>query len=127
MALKPDRGIPLAEEQYWTLVGRGDWSVHEVPQDLWPKLPSFMAANDALGVMASGSLDREVSLNGLSAVGGVDWLRHESKPKANGPEGNAYHFVIVRQSDDSLRMYGHYKTETVVDHWFEADDLNRYF
>jgi hypothetical protein len=76
--------------------------------------------------MASGSCDVG-TLNGISAVAGLDLLAVESRPKPKEPEGNAYHYVFQKLSDESYLMTGPFRSETVVPHWYDTDDLNRYW
>jgi hypothetical protein len=84
---------------------------------------------DTLAVMASGDLTTEVTMRGLNAVGGVDWLRHESKPKRGEKPGNAYHFIIVKETANEYRMYGPFTkdSDTMVPHHFDPEDLGAYW
>jgi hypothetical protein len=62
-------------------------------------------------------------------VAGIDVLAHESNPRKGEPEGNAYHYVFQRTSDPNCpyTMYGPFKSETIVNHWFDAEDLDNYW
>ncbi len=80
--------------------------------------------------MASGSSTDPTLMNIINnVVAGVDVLTHESRPKPGEPEGNAYHYVFqyTGKSDYPYTMYGPYKSETIVPHWFNADDLDKYW
>ncbi len=84
---------------------------------------------DTLAVMASGNLSAEITMKGLEAVGGVDWLRHESKPKRDEKPGNAYNFVIVKITANEYFMHGPFtkRGDTIVPHHFDPEDLDAYW
>ena len=125
MALKR---VPLTEEQFGRLSAVG-WSVDEVLREHWDKIPGLQRLQDTFAVMASGCPVNPQVLNGISAVAGVDVLAHESRPVFGEPPGNAYHYVVQKTID--LRfpymLHGPFRCETIVDHWFDAPQLDRYW
>jgi hypothetical protein len=83
--------------------------------------------NHAIGMFASGCLQHPANLNGLRAVAGVDWLRHETRPRPDEPEGNADHYVVVQDAAGRFFLRGPFKTGAVVLHWFSLSDLDHYW
>lgn len=129
MATAKKPSFTLRNAQFEKLIGTGEWELHDVPQKDWHLFPDWMV-KDAVGMVISGTgrgITEEKVLNGLSAVGGIDWLRHETKPKGNEPEGNAYHFVICKVSDDEYKVYGTYPKGMKVPHHFDASQLDLYW
>lgn len=114
----------LTEHQYRILADNTDWGLNDVPREKWGELPDWMTEN-CLGIVASGSLSDPKMLNGLMAVGGIDWLRAETNPRDKEPEGNASHYVITC-SGDQYYLHGPFRSESLVPHWFIADDLDKY-
>ncbi len=120
---------PLTDEQFRQLLLCQGWEINDVPPEISPKIPGLVRLNETIAVMASGSTDDPRILNDISAIAGVDVLAHETKPKEDEPEGNAYHFAIQKTKDTRCPfiMYGPFKSGTVVGHWFDADDLDSYW
>jgi hypothetical protein len=124
----PNR-YPLREEQFRQLpIGPG-WTLNDVPRELWYKIPALVRIEDTLAIMASGSTGDPRILDDIKAIAKVEQLVHETRPRFSEPEGNAYHFVIqkIRHSEYPFLMHGPYRWGTVVPHWFDADDLDRYW
>ena len=120
--------VPLSEEQF-RLLSAIDWTIDDVPREHWSKIPGLQRLQDTFALMASGSLVNPKALNGISAIVGIDVLVHETCPKDSEPPGNAYHYVIQELSDTRwpYLLYGPFRSETVVDHWFDAPQLDRYW
>lgn len=116
----------MTEEQFKLLIQAGGWTVDEVPRDQWKHLPDWMRGESVLAIFASGCMNQPKVLNGMNSIGGLDFLRHETKPKKDEPEGNAYHYVMVK-TDEGVKLYGPFRSETFVPHWFEAEDLDKYW
>lgn len=114
----------LTRAQYELLVGQQSWQIIDVPRYQWDKFPDWMGK--AAAIMSSGDMTKARILNGEKAVGGVDWLRAEDKPKPGEPEGNAYHYVLLERKDGGFDMLGPFSTEARVNHWFGYDDLATY-
>ena len=78
--------------------------------------------------MGSADANDARLLNMVHAIAGFDQLVHEPHPHAGEPEGNAYHYVIQKINHTAYPyiMYGPYRTETTVTHWFSADNLDAY-
>lgn len=76
--------------------------------------------------MASGSCDPG-TLNGISAVAGLDVLAYEPNPKQGEPDGNAYHYVFQKLTTGGYLMTGPFPTDAIVPHWFDAKDLDKYW
>ena len=125
---KPKR-TPITAAQFTALTING-WNIDEVQQEYWTKIPGIERTNDVFGVFGSGSNIPQI-LNGIFAVAGIDVLVHEPNPQTSKGEGegNAYHYVFQRINRDDFPylMYGPYKSETIVPHWFDADNLDRYW
>jgi len=117
----------LTFDQVNLLIRNGNWFINDIPVEDWDRLPDWMNGDDTLGILTSGELSDPRLLNGIQAIGGVDFLRHESRPKEGEPEGNAYHFVIKQESDAKFYLCGPFTKETLVRHWFKSDDLNKYW
>lgn len=119
----------ITREQFALLRTTDDWAIVDVPREHWEKIPGLERLHDTFAVMASGCQTPGV-LNGIFANAGLDVLAHETKPKKDEPPGNAYHYVFQSLPDESYLMTGPFKGkygETVVPHWFDADDLDRYW
>jgi hypothetical protein len=125
MALKR---VPLTEEQFGHLNAL-DWAVDEVPREHWDKIPGLQRLQDTFVVMASGCVVNPQVLNDISAVAGIDVLAHETRPLAGEPPGNAYHYVVQKTADPRCPyiLHGPFRSETIVDHWFDAPQLDRYW
>jgi len=120
--------VPLSEEQFGLLAAVG-WAIDDVPREHWDKIPGLQRLQDTFAVMASGSTANPQVLNGINAVAGIDLLAHESRPMAGEPPGNAYHYVVQKLTDPRYPylLNGPFRSETIVDHWFDAPQLNRYW
>jgi hypothetical protein len=124
MASNP-RLIPLNAQQ-WRILQLQDWSLVDVSPDKWSSLPGGIPGSDTVGVMGSGDLTQTQVLNGQNAVGGIDWIRHETNPKKNEPDLNVYHFIILKQSNGDIFLRGPYTSETWAPHWSKLEDLVAY-
>ena len=120
---------PLTQDQFDELQLLPDWQIDEVPQEHWKKIPGLARPDDTFAVMASGSISNPQTLNGINAIAGLDILVHEGRRKPDELPGNAYHFVIQKIDDPRYPylIHGEFKSETIVPHWFEADNLDVYW
>ena len=122
---------PLTAEQFKLLQTTDTWAIDEVPKEHWNKIPGIERLPDTFAIMASGACNDPKILNGISAIVGFDVLACEPNPQLakNEPEGNAYHYVIqkLNRADYPYLLYGPFKNQTVVKHWFEYEDLNKYW
>jgi hypothetical protein len=68
-------------------------------------------------------------LNGINSIAGLEVLTCEKNPKEGEPEGNAYHYVIQQINDPyyPYLIHGPFKSGMFVEHWFEAEQLDRYW
>lgn len=123
--------VPITKDQYDKFITTVGWNIDEVQKDNWDKIPGLVRQEDTFAIMSSGTISDPRVLNEIHAVAGFDVLVHEKNPMVhkNEPEGNSYHYVFQSISDDRYPylMYGPFKSETRVDHWFEADDLDSYW
>jgi hypothetical protein len=119
---------PLTQGQ-WDRLGLVGWTIDEVPSKYWRIIPGLKRLQDTFGIMASGSITNSGMLNGINAVAGIDVLVQEPRPRPNEPPGNAYHYVIQKIADERYRflLHGPFRGETVVDHWFDAPQLDPYW
>jgi hypothetical protein len=120
---------PLTQEQFDRLQLVGGWTIDEIPREHWDKIPGLQRLQDTFAVMSSGCVIAPGVLNGINAVAGLDVLVQEPRPMAKEPPGNAYHYVVQRTSDTRFPfiMHGPFKSETLVEHWFDAPQLDRYW
>lgn len=121
--------IPLTEDQF-SLLGQLDgWAIDDVPKERWSLIPGVDRKADIFAVMASGCLKDPKTLNGINAVVGFDVLALERNPKPTEPDGNAYHYVVQRtnRTDHPYLLLGPFRSQTLVRHWFECDDLTTYW
>lgn len=119
---------PLTERQFDDLKHLEEWTIEEIPRSAWEQIPGLPRKEDTIAVMGSGNVPPG-TLNGISAVVGLDVLAHETRPKPGEKAGNAYHMVIQKINDERYPylMHGPFRSETLVLHHFEAEDLNVYF
>jgi hypothetical protein len=119
---------PLTESQFDELAHLEGWTIEEIPRSTWEQIPGLPRKAETIAVMGSGNFPPG-ALNGISAVVGLDVLAHETRPKPGEKPGNAYHMVIQKIADQRYPylMHGPFKSETLVPHHFEAEDLNVYF
>ena len=115
----------MTEEQFQLLNITDNWNVDEVPEAHWNKIPGLQRLHDTFSIMASGCATPDI-LNGQLASAGLDVLCVETDPKKGEPDGNAYHYV-VQECEDGKYLIGPCRAETVVPHWFDADDLDGYW
>ncbi|SRR6266446_2493241 len=122
---------PLTENQFKLLQTTDGWNIDEVPKEHWDKIPGIERLHDTFGILASGTCSDPKILNSVSSIVGFDVLAHESNPNTakNEPAGNAYHYVIqkLERTDYPYLMHGPFRKETLVDHWFDYEDINRYW
>jgi len=127
----PPKRTLLTQEQFDMLGSIGGWGIDEVPKEHWGKIPGLQRIEDTVGVMASGCYQQPKLLNAISAVAGVDVLVHEANPQVdkNENEGNAYHYAVQRINDSRFPyiLHGPFRSETIVEHWFDYEDLDAYW
>jgi len=118
----------ITQEQFDLLSPFGYWNIYEVRKKDWALIPRVQRLEDTFGIMASGSIEESRILNGINAVVGLDVLVCEPNPSREEPEGNAYHYVVQASNDPRwpFIIHGPYPSGTLVGHWFEFDELNRY-
>lgn len=119
----------LTQEQFDRLPIGPNWKIDEVPPEHWDKIPGIQRLGDTIAIMASGSVSDPGLLNGIHCVAGLDHLVHETRPMKDEPPGNAYHYVIQKTHDPRYPyiLHGPFKTETIIQHWWEADNLDCYW
>ena len=118
--------IPLTAVQFEQLNRVQGWEVYEIPRIDWPNLPRL---KDSIALMGSADINDPKLLNDIQAVAGLDQLVYESNPKPGEQEGNAYHFVVEQTNDPRCPylLHGPFKSGTKVKHWFEVQDLDKYW
>ena len=118
----------LTPEQFKALIDNGGWKISKVEKDQYKYLPKHMRESEHYEIYVSGNMFETKNIHNKVAVGGIDFLKHETKPKINEPEGNAYHYVIVHNTNvDDYSVLGLYKSGTPVPHWFDPEkDLKVY-
>ncbi len=123
MKLKKVGTTKLTANQYRVLIGKGGWNRKETKMDQWKNLPDFLGQPETLAIYASGDTTEKRIIHNYKAVGGVDRLRYETKPKKNESEGNADHYVIEYKSGIHY-LHGPFTNGTPLPHWFEYKDLD---
>lgn len=127
----PPKRTLLTQEQFDMLGALDGWGVNEVPPEHWSKIPGIQRVADTIGMMASGCYQQPKLLNAIHAVAGIDALVHETNPQIdkNENEGNAYHYAVQRINDDRFPyiLHGPFCAETMVEHWFDFEDLDVYW
>lgn len=120
---------PLSEKQLSRLSRLENWTIAEIPKSDWPSISGLQRQEELFGVMISGSLSDPKTLNGINSIAGIDALVHENSPMEGEPPGNAYHYVIQKTHHSAVPylIHGPFRRETIVDHWFTSDQLDRYF
>jgi hypothetical protein len=120
---------PLSEKQFSNLYSLENWTLAEVPKQDWASIPGLQRQEELIGVMISGSFSDPRTLNGIHSIAGIDALVHETNPMDGEPPGNAYHYVIQKTNHHTCPylIHGPFRRETIVDHWFTSDQLDRYF
>jgi len=120
---------PLTQEQFERLNTTANWDICEVPREHWDKIPSIQRLRDTVAIKGSADITAPQILNGIHSIAGFDVLTYEKNPMEGEPEGNAYHYVIQQINDPRYPylMHGPFKSETIVPHWFDAEDLDRYW
>lgn len=115
----------LTDEQFGFLKTTNLWNIDEIPKENWPKIPGIQRLHDTFCMMGSGNF-LPGTLNGQPAIAGIDVLCIEPRRKPGEPEGNGYHYIIQERTDGKY-IVGPYRSETIVPHWFQAEDLDKYW
>jgi hypothetical protein len=120
---------PLTREQFVRLNRAPNWDIREVPPEHWDKIPGVQRLRDTVAIMGSVGITDPQTLNGIHSIAGLDVLTYERNPIEGEPEGNAYHYVIQQINDPRYPylMHGPFKCETIVSHWFDAEQLDLYW
>jgi len=117
----------LSDEQFETVVGPGDWEIHEIRPEFAAKIRSNFGSETSLCVFASGVEPPDCYDRAGNEIAGIDWVRHENKPKPGEPELNLYHFAIGAKQKNGYPVYYTGRGKTIAPHWSILDDLNVYF
>jgi hypothetical protein len=123
------KATPFTKEQFNQLELKQNWEIVDISPESWNKIPGIQRLRDTFAIMGSACLTDPRCLNRLNGVAGIDVLISEAHPKIGEPEGNAYHYVFQYTGNPNYpyTMYGPFKAETKVLHWFNVDDLDSYW
>jgi hypothetical protein len=112
-----------------TISGLEDWHVNELPRDKWSELFDHHREDDTFAVLVSGEYSNPRMMHNVSCYAGMDQLVNESSPRTDEPEGNAYHFVLIRSGHPKhpYILMGPIPSGTQVSHWFNYEDLSVYW
>jgi hypothetical protein len=112
------------------LQSKPEWTPIEAPDEIYNI--DLVRKEESLSVMISGSEDNPVMAHNLkNIILGIDVLVVETNPniEKHEPPGNAYHYIIqlVNHNDYPYVLYGPYKAGTIVPHWFNDEELDKYW
>lgn len=128
--MKPKKKFMLTQEQFEALAKSTDWRKVEVPLGVLDSTPGIQRKADLLGAFQSGDANAGKTLNGRSAIFGMDVLVYERRPKVWQGEWwvNAYHYVITKTNDPTLPycLEGPFTKETLIGHRPTSLDLSHY-
>lgn len=114
----------LSTDNYKIIEGEGLWLRNDVPPSIWEQVGKHYNNVTTFAVFASGSVLSPRESFGIEAVGGIDWLKIEAKPKRNEPPYNSYHFVVGQLEFDKYPVYGPFKNGCIVPHHFTNENLD---
>lgn len=116
----------ITAENFHNLIGPGFWSIQDLPADRVEQVRPFLNSQDTLGVFASGTPPKMMP-SGSNVVGGIDWVRLESRRKVNEPPLNVYHFVIKKPDAQGYPVFVCRNGTSIARHWSEWEDLEVYW
>lgn len=116
----------ITPDNFNAIIGQGYWSIQDIPPDRAEQVRPFLNSVDALGVFASG-LAPQALTNGMDVVGGIDFVRLESRRKTNEPPLNVYHYTIMKQNQYGYPVYASRNGGSIAQHWSELKDLDVYW
>lgn len=105
------------------------WRPIELSPRHWAHIPDLPRPANVVAIMGSVSTTDPQILNGILGVAAFDVLTLETNPQKDEPEGNAYHLVFQKNNHPKFPyiLHGPFRDETIVDHWFDATQLDRYW
>lgn len=104
-----------------------DWAVRELLSNQTPAIAGHLSNPDTIAVFSSGSLGRFRREHGEEVVAGIDWVRHETSPKAGEPEVNVYHYVVtVPNAEHLFPVFEIHGGGGLAPHWCSLPDLGVY-
>jgi hypothetical protein len=116
----------ITEENFRALIGPGYWSIQDLPANRAEQLRPFLSTQDTLGVFASGCPPQVIN-GGGDVVGGIDWVRLESRRKANELPLNVYHYVIRKPDEYGYPVFACRPGKSIAPHWSEWKELDVYW
>lgn len=107
-----------------------EWFPTEAPLET-SSILGLVRPQDTVSIWISGSSSNpQFAFFVENVVAGIDVLVHEQKPNSakNEPSGNAYHYILQEINDKRFPyvLYGPYENGTIIPHWFDVNDLNKY-
>ncbi len=116
----------ITDENFRSLIGPGFWSIQDLPADRAEQVRPFLSNGDTVGVFASG-VPPQTTTVGSDVVGGIDWVRLESRRRDDEPPLNVYHFVIKKPDEKGYPVYACREGKSIAPHWSEWEDLDVYW
>lgn len=113
----------FSENDFGVLKRLENWTIVDIPKELWGNLPKTRREKDLLAVMASGCPNCPKQLNGNKSIIGMDFIAYEENPKTDQGEDsiNIYHFTISKLKKPiqglQYKMDGPYYREALLEHW----------
>jgi hypothetical protein len=114
----------ISENDFRIIEGKGVWLRNDVPLNVWEQIGSHFNNASTFAVFASGSVLSPTESFGIKAIGGIDWLKIETRPNGNEPPYNSYHFVVGQLNGDKYPVYGPFNNGCIVPHHFNDKDLD---
>lgn len=116
----------ITAEQYRMLVPTGSWVINDIPLNLAQGVRDHFGIQSSLALFTSG-IQQPLIRPEDQVLAGLDWIRHETKPKPNEPELNVYHFAIGSGSNGTYPVFYCGASGSIAPHWSTLPDLNVYF
>jgi hypothetical protein len=115
----------ITEETFRALIGPSYWAIQDLPPARAEQVRPFLNSGDTLGVFACG-IPPQAAVS-EEKVGGIDWVRLESRPKAEEPPLNVYHYVIKRPDAFGYPVFACREGGSIAPHWSEWENLEPYW
>lgn len=122
--MNPRPNFYITRENFQTLIGPGYWRIQDLPGKRAEQVRGFLDSCDTIGVFASGVAPQ--GIEDPDPVGGIDWVRLESRPLEGEPPLNFYHYVIRTPDSSGYPVYGPFKDGAIAPHWGDLKDIDRY-
>lgn len=117
----------ITTEQFKMLVLTGSWHINDIPLKSAEKIRAHFGNTDSIALFVSG---KEADPNMFTAedhtLAGIDWIRHETKPKPSEPELNVYHYTVCSGSSGRYPVYYCGHSGSLAPGWSTLKDIEVY-